>query len=377
MSIVSLVQDALYTIIPFLFVLTFVVFVHEFGHFIIGRWCGVKVDVFSLGFGPALFEYRDSKDTIWRLSAIPLGGYVKFFGDANSASVSEDAAVAAMSEAERKIAFPTQHLAKRAAIVAAGPIANFILAVVIFTLSFLVAGMTIIEPRIGEVRAGEPAMAAGFRVGDLILSIDGRTIDSWADMQRIVQGSADLPLHFMVKRGDEHVAIDVTPRQEEIKSRLGINRFGLIGLVASTGPEAIRHEPLGVGQSFVEAGKKVYFIIERTISYIGGVIAGREKADQISGPVRIAQISGVMAQIGFGALLELAAILSVSIGFMNLLPIPLLDGGHLLFYALEAVSGGPINPKLLRAGYGIGLALVLSLMIFATFNDISFLLTRK
>lgn len=364
-------------IIPFIFVLSVVVFVHEFGHFIVGRWCGVKVDVFSLGFGPKLLQYRDTKGTLWCLSAIPLGGFVKFYGDANSASVSDTELVSGMSEDERKIAFPSQSVAKRAAIVFAGPLANFILALFIFTASFSIEGLTIVEPRVGEVRAGEPAALAGVQAGDIIRAIDSHDIDSWADLQRIVQASAGLPLHFVIQRQNATINLTITPRENASTTVLGVNRYGMIGLTAATGPDAVRHVPLSAPSAFVEAGKKTFYIIDRTISYVAGVIAGREKADQISGPVRIAQISGAMAQIGIDALIELTALLSVSIGFMNLLPVPLLDGGHLVFYFFEAISGGPISKNVQKAGYSIGLAFMLCLMIFATYNDISFLMSWK
>ena len=377
MFLVSAFHVLVSYVIPFVFVLSIVVFVHEFGHFIVGRLCGVKVEVFSLGFGPKLIKYRDSKGTLWCLSAIPVGGFVKFFGDANSASAGDDEIVTHLSEHERKIAFPTQSVAKRAAIVAAGPIANFIFSLLIFTTLFAFQGLTIVEPRIGEIQSGEPAELAGFQVGDLIRSIDTTDISSWSDMQRIVQASAGIPLHFRVHRGDSDINITVTPREEEFKSRIGVSRFGLVGLRAITGPEAVRHVSLSPLDAFIEGNRKIYFIIDRTISYVAGVIAGREKSDQISGPVRIAQMSGVVAKVGFDALIELIAILSVSIGFMNLLPIPLLDGGHLIFYVFEAISGGPINKNIQKVGFGVGLAFVLSLMIFATYNDLSFLLSWK
>ncbi len=370
MAIFSHIWNLLGYIGPFILVLSVVVFFHELGHFLVGRWCGVKVETFSLGFGPQLFAFTDRRGTVWRLALLPLGGYVKFFGDSNGASVADSDGVALMSAADRAVAFPTQSVAKRAAIVAAGPIANFLLALVIFMAGFMIIGRPSLKPEIAQVRQGDAADRAGLLAGDLIVSINGIAIEGWGDMQRIVQSSAGVPLDFVIKRGNEQKSFVVTPEGREVSTPVGKSRVGQVGVIASSAPSAWTTERFGPVGAFVQANKEVWFIIERTGSYIGGVFAGSESADQISGPIRIAEISGTMAQAGPGALISLIAILSVSVGLMNLLPVPLLDGGHLLYYGIEALKGGPLSKKVQDFGYRVGLAFVLGLMIFATCNDI-------
>ncbi|MDK9697701.1 MAG: RIP metalloprotease [Siculibacillus sp.] len=358
---------------PFLFVLTLVVFFHELGHFLVARWCGVGVKTFSIGFGPELFGWNDRKGTRWRIALIPLGGYVKFVGDENAASVPDDEAVAAMSAEERAIAFPSQPVWARAAIVAAGPIANFILAIVIFTLVFATAGRMDILPRVGAVSAGSAAEAAGIRQDDLILAIEGRPIESFVDIMRVVSVRADLPTTVSVDRDGKHLELVATPRSFEEKSRFGVQKRGLLGIQASRDPKdrVQRHfSPIAALGSGVS---ETWFIVERTGSFVAGLFSGRESASQLGGPLRVAQISGEVAGVGFLALVNLAALLSVSIGLLNLMPIPMLDGGHLVFYAAEAVRGRPLSDRAQDIGFRIGLAIVLALMIVSTWNDISHL----
>jgi regulator of sigma E protease len=357
-------------IVPFLFVLSIVVFFHELGHFLIGRWCGVQVDVFSLGFGPEIAARVDRHGTRWRLAALPLGGYVKFHGDANGASVVDDAAVRAMSPAERDVTFFGQAVWKRAAIVAAGPIANFILAIAIFTAIFFVHGRAILLPQVDGVAAGSAAEAAGFQPGDLILAIDGAKIDSFEDMQRIVQGADGTPLSFHVERAGKEVDLVATPHRREVKTPFGTSRVAVLGVESSGRAANWRTQEYGLAESAGMAAKETWFVIDRTAAYVGGLAMGRESTDQLSGPIRIAEVSGEMAKVGFAALLNLAAILSISIGILNLLPIPLLDGGHLFYYACEAVRGRALNDRTQQFGYRIGLTIVAALMIFATYNDI-------
>jgi regulator of sigma E protease len=354
-------------VVPFVFVLSIVVFFHELGHFLVGRWCGVKVDAFSIGFGPELFARIDSHGTRWRIAALPLGGYVKFHGDANAAST---VAATGLSEADRRISFSTQPVAKRAAIVAAGPIANFILAVVIFAGIFFIYGRGVLAPRVESLRAGEVAEEAGFKPGDLIVSIDGRPIDSWMDMQRIVQTSADIPLTFVVERDGQKVTLGATPRLRVMDTPFGKNRIGLIGLNASGRAQDWKVIHYGLGESLIQGVRETGYIIERTGGYVAGLFAGRESLDQVSGPIGTGYVAGEVAKMGFSALLNLAAILSVSIGLINLMPVPLLDGGHLLYYLIESVKGRPMSERAQEVGLRLGLGLVMALMIFATFNDI-------
>jgi regulator of sigma E protease len=364
------------SVLPFLFVLTIVVFFHELGHFLVARWCGIRVLVFSVGFGPELFGFNDRHGTRWKLSLIPLGGYVKFFGDENAASVPDQAATAEMTETEKRESFHHQKVASRAAVVAAGPIANFILAIVIFTAVFMVYGKQSTTARVDAVQPESAAAAAGFKPGDVVIEINGRKITNFADMQRIVGVSAGQPLDIAVDRGGSQVVLKATPALREIKDNFGnVHRLGVLGISRSNAPEEIKTEKVGLTDAFLLGADKTWFVVEQTMSYLGRMIAGRESADQLGGPIRIAQVSGQVATLGFGPILDLAAVLSVSIGLLNLFPIPLLDGGHLLFYLIEAVRGRPLSEKAQEMGFRIGLAFVLMLMVFATFNDIMHLWT--
>ena len=358
-------------LLPFLFVLTVVVFIHELGHFLVARWCGVKVKAFSIGFGREIYGFDDRYGTRWRFAWIPLGGYVKFLDDENSASVPSKGALERLTAEERAGAFQSKSLAARSAIVAAGPAANFILAIVIFALTFTFVGVQVTAPRVDELVPGGAAASAGFRPGDVIVNIDGQPIEAFADMQRIVSGSADRQLTVEVNRGGASVTLKVTPARREISDRFGNKmRVGVIGIrrnPTQTEWEYKRYAPLeAVGLGV----RETFFIVSRTLSYLGDVIMGRESADQLGGPIRIAEVSGQVASVGFVPLLNLTAVLSVSIGLINLFPIPLLDGGHLLFYLIEAVRRKPLSERTQEIGFRIGLALVLMLMMFATWNDL-------
>jgi regulator of sigma E protease len=358
-------------IIPFLFVLTIVVFFHELGHFLVARLCRIRVLVFSLGFGPELVGINDRKGTRWKISAVPLGGYVKFLGDDNAASVPDSQAMAAMSDEERRESFPAQPVASRAAVVAAGPLANFLLAIVIFAGIFMLHGKQIATARVDSVQPGSAAEVAGIKPGDLVTAIDGRPIESFADMQRIVSIRAGETLKVTVDRGGTPVTLQAVPALKEIKDNFGnVHRLGVLGITRSMAPGDIVTEKAGLFTALRLGVEETWFVTERTLSYIGGVITGREATDQLGGPIRIAQVSGQVATAGLVALLHLAAVLSVSIGLLNLFPVPLLDGGHLLFYAIEAVRGKPLSERAQEVGFRIGFAIVVMLMIFATFNDI-------
>ncbi len=359
-------------IVPFLFVLTIIVFFHELGHFLVGRWCGIKALVFSVGFGPELIGFNDRRGTRWKLAAVPLGGYVKFLGDENAASVPDRAAVDAMSDAERSGAFPAKSVGRRAATVAAGPIANFILAIVIFAGVAYVEGRVVGDPVVAEVRDGSPAAAAGFKPGDKVLSADGETIRYFSDLQRYVSSRADTPIRMTVERSGSPVELTVTPRSEVQTDGFG-NEFKVpvVGLVANNDGSSFRVESLSPVEAVAYGVSQTWFVTTRTVDFMGEVITGRQNADQIGGPIRIAQVSSQVSTIGLGALLNLAALLSVSIGLLNLLPIPMLDGGHLLFYAFEAIRGRPLSEQVQEVGFRIGLALVMLLMVFAFWNDIS------
>ena len=358
-------------VVPFLFVLTVVVFFHELGHFLMARLCGIKVLVFSIGFGPEIAGFNDRYGTRWKISAVPLGGYVKFFGDDNAASVPDQAAAASMSDADRKDSFMFQPVGSRAAVVAAGPIANFILAIAIFAAIFMTVGKQTTSARVDAVQPASAAEAAGFKPGDLVLAINGEKIESFSDMQRIVSISAGETLSIDVDRGGAPINLKAAPQLKELKDNFGnVHRLGVLGISRSMSPGDIKTEKAGPLRAIVMGAQETWFVVDRTLAYIGGVFVGREAADQLGGPIRIAQVSGQVATAGFTALIHLTAVLSVSIGLLNLFPIPLLDGGHLLFYAIETIRGRPLSERAQEVGFRIGLAVVVMLMIFATFNDI-------
>jgi regulator of sigma E protease len=358
-------------IIPFLFVLTIVVFFHELGHFLVARWCGVKVMVFSIGFGRELVGFNDRHGTRWKISAIPLGGYVKFFGDDTAASTPDPETIAAMSVAERRQSFHHQPVAGRAAIVAAGPIANFILAIVTFACVFMFHGQQNATARVDTVQPDSVAAAAGFKPGDLVVAINGKKIENFNEMRRIVSTSAGETLSMDIDRGGQRLTLKAVPALKETKNILGgTHREGLLGVGRSMAPEDHKLEKVPPLTAISMGVKETWFVVERTMSYLGGVFVGRESADQIGGVIGIARASGQVATYGIAPLFHFLGLMSVSIGLLNLFPIPLLDGGHLLFYGYEAIRGRPLSERAQEFGFRIGLALVLSLMVFATYNDI-------
>jgi regulator of sigma E protease len=357
-------------IIPFLFVLTIVVFFHELGHFMVARWAGVKILIFSLGFGPELVGFNDRHGTRWKISAVPLGGYVKFFGDESEASTPSSETLSNMTEEERAGSFHHKKVGPRAAIVAAGPIANFLLAIVIFTCLFTFFGKPNATARVDQVEVGSAAEKAGFKVGDVVTAIDGKVIGSFSDMQRIVVSHAGDQLVFTIKRGDSTQQLQGTPELREVKDTFGnTHRQGVMGITRSTSAGEVTTEKVDPATALWLGVKETWFVIDQTLSYIGNVFTGRASADQIGGPIRIAQISGQVATLGLAPLLHLAAVLSISIGLLNLFPVPLLDGGHLLFYAAEVLRGRPLSDRSQEYGFRVGLVLVLMLMVFAFYND--------
>jgi regulator of sigma E protease len=363
-------------VIPFVLILSIVVFFHELGHYLVGRWCGVKVERFSLGFGPELFAWVDKRGTRWRLAAIPLGGYVKFHGDADVSSAPDTAAFAKMGGRERSQTLQGQPVLNRAAIVAAGPIANFLLAIVIFTATFAVYGQYVLTPRVGGVEAGSPADLAGFKTGDLIKSANGHEIDSFEDLHQAITTSTGLPIAFGFERAGQPLMITATPTIANVDlGAFGKRRMGRLGIKASQDPADRRLETCGLPVCAVWAVKDTWSIIDTTGAYVVGLFAGRESTDQVSGMLGVAQVAGTLAKISLLALISLTAVFSVSVGLMNLLPVPLLDGGHLLFYAIEAVRGRPLSERTQEIGLRIGIALVAMLVIFSTSQDVLRLVT--
>ncbi|MEZ2330734.1 RIP metalloprotease RseP [Mesorhizobium sp. RCC_202] len=360
------------TLVPFLFVLTVVVFVHEMGHYLIGRWCGIGVKAFSIGFGPELFGFYDRHGTRWKLCAIPLGGYVKFVGDMNATSSQPSTEeIESLTDAEREVAFHTQPIWKRAATVVAGPMFNFLLTIVVFAVLFSLYGRSVMEPTVAEVTAGSPAAQAGIQPGDRFVKVDGSKVETFADVQRLVSGRAGDAIAFTMLRDGKEITVTATPAPMEQQDALGNKvKVAVIGVVnnAELGQQRlVSYTPAGAVLAAVE---ETGHVIERTGQFLQRFVAGREDKCQLGGPIKIAKMSGQAAKLGFEWLVQLVAFLSVGIGILNLLPIPPLDGGHLLFYGVEAVIRRPVSERMMEMAYRTGLFLVLGFMGFVFWNDL-------
>ncbi len=358
-------------IIPFVFVLTIVVFFHELGHFLVARWNKVRVEAFAVGIGPELFGFNDKHNTRWKFCAIPFGGYVKFLGDADGSSKPDREALENMTGAEREGAFEHKALWRRAAVVAAGPIANFILASVIYTAVFMYYGEYRLAPIVGNVLEKSAAEQAGIKLGDRIVSIQGSKITGFQDIGRHTYISTGDALNFEILRDGKTITLEVTPRMTVRKDRFG-NEYstGLVGIGPDADEKNIERRKLGAVAAFTKSIDSIGQIISRTYHFIREMIQGKQDAKQLRGPLGIGQMTSQVATLGVLQLIMLAAALSVSIGLMNLLPVPMLDGGHLVFYGIEALRGKPLSPKSQDFAFRIGLSCVLLLMIFATFNDV-------
>lgn len=359
------------TIVPFLFVLTVVVFVHEMGHYLVGRWCGIGASAFSIGFGPELIGFTDKHGTRWKLSAIPLGGYVKFLGDESATSSPVGVDNSNLSAEEQSRAFHTQPVWKRAATVFAGPAFNIILTVVIFSVFFALYGRQIADPLVAGVQPGSPAAEAGFEPGDRFISIEGQKITTFSDVQRMVSGRSGDELDFTVERGGKMVDLKATPALVERTDPLGNKvKMGAIGVETTQAVgnfRRIEYGPLeSVGQAIVETGH----IISRTGEFFQRFAVGREDKCQLGGPVKIANMAGKAASQGFDWLIQLTAMLSIGIGLLNLFPLPPLDGGHLVFYAVEAIKGSPVSVGAQEIFYRVGFLVVMGFMGFVLFNDL-------
>lgn len=353
-------------VIPFLVVLTVLVFVHEMGHFLVARWNGVRVEVFSVGFGREIFGWTDRAQTRWKISMIPLGGYVKMFGDANAAS-QPSGDVAELSEEERKVSFHSKRLDQRMWIVAAGPLANFLFSMIIMIGLFSTVGQRFTPPVIGEVVPESAAEAAGLLPNDRFVELNGTAIERFEEVQRMVQTRGGEEISIVVLRGEERVALTAVPRVSELTDNFGNQqKIGLLGVTRS-GVEYVRHDPL---TAVWRAGQETLDLSLSTLKFLGQMIVGTRSADQLGGPLRIAQMSGYFAELGLVPMLGFMAMLSISLGLINLFPIPMLDGGHLLFYAIEFVRGRPLGERAQEYGFRVGIALVLSLMLFVVVNDL-------
>ena len=386
------ITTALSYVVPFLLVLTVVVTVHEFGHFLAARACGVEVDRFSIGFGRALAKWTDRRGVEWRLGWLPLGGYVRFAEDENVTSVPNRQELEALKAdirrregpgAERKY-FHFKPVWQRAIIAGAGPFANFVLAVALFAALLAVVGEAVVRPRVAGVQAGSAAERAGFQAGDLIVRAQGRAVDNFLDVQQLVVMRTGVPMDFVVRRGDQLVPLTATPTRCERQPMGRSQRVGCLGVEVNPTPEDVTRRRPGLPGALAGGVARTWDVLSTTVFYLGRVVTGREPPDQLSGPLGIASVTKQVTDAGASAggdvatksanialtLLSLTAVLSVGIGFMNLLPVPVLDGGHLVFYAYEAAARRPVGPGVQAASYRVGLALLLGLMVFATWNDL-------
>lgn len=358
-------------IIPFLAVLTVIVFVHEMGHYLVARWNGVAIDAFSIGFGPELLGWTDKRGTRWRIAAFPLGGYVRFTGDANAASVPDPDAPEQADPALAPHLFANKSVWQRMAVVVAGPLANIIFTFLILYVMLLGYGRFTLAPVVGEVAPESPAAIAGLAPGDTFIAVDGYAVRGFEDVQRVVSTAPGRPVPLVVDRNGERLELSLTPRTEIATTRFGRElKVGRIGVSREVGEDDVvlyRPGPIeAVGMTFEE----IWFIIDRTLNFLGDIFIGRADFDQVAGPVGMAQVSGEVATLGLLALINLMALLSLNIGIVNLFPIPMLDGGHLMYYLYEAVRGRPLSQRVQEIGYRIGFALVCTLMVATLVNDL-------
>jgi regulator of sigma E protease len=368
--LIELVERFFFYIPPFLLVLTVIVFVHELGHFLVARWCGVTVTTFSIGFGPEVFGWRDRKGTRWRVAWIPLGGYVKFVDDDNVASVPTSGHPQLENKGDTGL-FHNKPVGQRAAIVAAGPLANFILAIAVFAGVFYSFGEYVTPAKVDRVVPGGAADAAGFKAGDMIVAIDGASVESFNDVQKIVYASADRELTFTLDRGGQHIDAKATPKRTEQTDRFGnVYPIGLIGVERTTKREELIEKSYSLGGALLRALGETKFIVERTLGLLRDVAIGKESVKQLGGPIAMAEASGQWATLGPSDFIRFVAIVSISIGLFNLFPIPILDGGNLLFYAIEAVWQRPLSERTQAIGFRIGLAILGMLMVFVMTKDI-------
>jgi regulator of sigma E protease len=372
MDVLNLVQlpvsTAIFYAIPFFVAIVVIVFIHELGHFLVARWCGVSIEAFSIGFGKEVTGWYDRHGTRWKLCWIPLGGYVKFKGDANAASMPDAAAMAQAANDPGN--FHGKPLWQRAAVVAAGPVANFILAIGLFSAAFMTVGSPVMEPRVDEILPGSAAEQAGIRPGDLIVEIQGSEIERFSDIQQAVITRGGEELKVVIMRDGQRQDLLLTPQiKEENDGFGGKMRIGLIG-VKHNPDGAVKFERMGPLAALEAGVERTWFIVDATIRYIGKLFTGRESTDQLGGPIAMAKAAGDAASLGFYQFIGVIAFLSVSIGLINLFPIPMLDGGHLVYYAIEAVRGKPMGERAQEWGFRIGFSFVIMLMVVGTWNDL-------
>ena len=360
------------TIVPFIVLILVVVFIHEYGHYYFARKYGVGVTDFSIGFGKEIFGWNDKSGTRWKICWIPLGGYVKFFGDRDVFSQSEQQeTINKYSEEERAKLFILKPLYQRSIIVAAGPLANFVLALVIFAIINLFVGKDVTPAVINEVQQDSPAFVAGLQKNDRIISIDNHKVLSILEVSTFINTSTSDTVEFVVLRNNKEVSLLVKPNLVEGKDSLGNSvKKRMVGIKLSLPNDEFQKKPLGPSESIYYAFKEVWFVTTTSLNYLGKMIIGSADSSQLGGPIRIAKITGQVAEHGIIPFFNIMAYISISLGFINLFPIPMLDGGHLMFYLFEQILGRPLSQKTQEGFFRIGLFLLVSLMFFVTFNDL-------
>ena len=359
-------------IIPFIVLILVVVFIHEYGHYYFARRYGVGVTDFSIGFGKEIFGWNDKSGTRWKICWIPLGGYVKFFGDRNVFSqADQEKLLAKYNEEDRQKLFVLKPLYQRALIVFGGPLANFLLALVIFFSIYTFVGKDFTPAMIAEVQKDSPAMVGGLKQNDIILEIDGNKVESIMDVSKFIMMSTDNLIDFKVKRSYDELILKIKPETILGEDNLG-NKLNkrIVGIKLSAYNNEINHVKLGPAQAVFHAAHEVYYVTTSSLKYLGAMVFGKADTSQLGGPIRIAKISGQVAEFGVLAFVSMMAYISISLGLINLFPIPMLDGGHLMFYAFEKILGRPLSQKTQEGFFRIGMFLLLSLMFFTTFNDL-------
>ncbi len=370
MTFMSILAMPFGYVIPFIVALTIIVFIHELGHFLVARWCGVKVEAFSIGFGREIFGWNDKQGTHWKVCWLPLGGYVKFEGDANAASLPQ--ATPDPSAIRSAGNFHGKPIWRRAAVVAAGPIANFILAIAIFAFIFAFIGIPMNESRVEKVMPGSAAERAGIKDGDLITAVDGNKIATFGELQQSVWNRGGELLSVTIERNGNSVVLQVTPdTKEESDGFGGTIKIGLLGVQRANDDAASSVHRLSIPDAIVKGSEETWHIVSVTMKYLGKVVTGRESSKQIGGAISIAKGAGDAASAGAMGFGNFIALLSVSVGLINLFPIPMLDGGHLVYYAIEAILGKPLGQEAQEWGFRVGLSLVAMLMAFGFWNDLT------
>ena len=360
------------TILPFIALILVVVFIHEYGHYYFAKRYGVGITDFSIGFGKEIFGWNDKSGTRWKICWIPLGGYVKFFGDRNVFSQADQEKILNQySKEDQNKLFVLKPLYQRALIVAAGPVANFLLAIVIFFSVYTFIGKDFTPAVINEVQDNSPAMTAGLKNNDIIVSIDGNKVKSIMEVSKFIMMSTDELIDFTVKRSNQNITFKVKPNTVDGEDNLGnkINKR-MIGIKLGAYNNKINHVKLGPVKAIYYAVSEVYYVSSSSLKYLGSMISGSGDSSQLGGPIRIAKITGQVAEFGFLPFLSMMAYISISLGLINLFPIPMLDGGHLMFYGFEKILGHPLSQKVQEGFFRIGMFLLLSLMFFTTFNDL-------